>query len=61
MYYAWVWQINYRAATWSGVLLVINAISLFAGSRLGLVADLLGVSLRTQLLVHRFVGVLATA
>jgi hypothetical protein len=49
-----------EAATRSGVLSVINLIPLFAGSRLGLVADLLGVSLRTQLLMHRFIGVLAT-
>jgi hypothetical protein len=44
----------------SGVLSVINLLPLFAGSWLGLVADLLGVSLRTQLLVHRCIGALAT-
>jgi hypothetical protein len=48
------------AATRSGVLSVINLVPLFAGSRLGLLADLLGVSLRSQLLLHRYMGMLAT-
>jgi hypothetical protein len=49
-----------EAATRSGVLSVINLLPLFAGSQLSLVADLLGISLRSQLLLHRCVGMLAT-
>ena len=49
-----------EAATRSGLLSVINLIPLFAGLWLGLVADLLGVSLRSQLLLHKYMGMITT-
>jgi hypothetical protein len=49
-----------EAARRSGSLSVINLLSLFTGSRLSLVAGLLGISLPSQLLVQRCISVHAT-
>lgn len=40
----------------SGIIATVNMISLLTGTRLSGVADILGVSLRTQATIHRWVG-----
>jgi hypothetical protein len=47
-------------ASRSKVLSAINLVFFFTGLRLGLVTDLLSVSLRSQLLLHRYINILIT-
>ena len=49
-----------QAGNRAGVLSVLNLVPLFLASQVSLVADLLGVSLRTYLQIHGTIGFVAT-